>query len=126
MVALMVPSWQYKNIKMYCDNDTVVNAVIKSRAPMGRRDLNCMVNKLGELSAQYHFRFWIEHIKGEENVIADALSRFKSAYCEGKGDLADYKFFPRKEAIKIANGIFRDLLNFKKVPYNDDDYRRTR
>ena len=120
-VAVLAPNLQYKNIKIWCDNDTAVWALIKKRAPLIRRDMNFVVNKFCELSVQYHFRFWIEHIKGDDNVMADNLSRFKELYKTDQIDPTKFTFVDKSEVLKVLNDTFNEMRNFKRVPRNDDD-----
>ena len=40
-----------------------------------RGDLNDLMTELCEMATKYRFYFWIEHMAGEKNKIADALSR---------------------------------------------------
>ena len=121
MVVVRAPFWQYKNIRFWCDNDTVVWTVSKKRAPLIRRDLNYLLNKICELSATYHFRFWIEYIEGKENVVADSLSRFKEIYASKNVDVKNFDYVDSCRISTIVNQVFLDLLNFKLVPRNDDD-----
>ena len=120
----MAPSWAYKHIKLWCDNKTVVSAVAHKRGPLHRRDLHHIVNCICELSAEYHFRFWIDHIDGDFNVMADRLSRFKDLYVDHQLDPAEFTYVERDVTRKTANGVFEQLLKFKRVPLNDDDPRR--
>ena len=126
MARLRCQDWTYKNVFFYCDNSTAAYALINQRASLSRFDLNYIVRKFAELSAEYHFRFYIKHIPGEENQVADALSRFKSGYRYGETDLSDFQFYPTQSAIDIANEIYADLLNTRTVPLNDGDPKLAR
>ena len=121
IAVLMCEKWKYKNVKLYSDNPVVVSSLIKQRAPLGRRDLHYMVVKFAELSAKYHFRYWVAGIHGDDNILADDLSRFKSAYQNNNLTFSDYEFVLASDAIAIANGVFRDLLNPSLVPLNKGD-----
>ena len=88
--------------------------------------MNFIINKFCELSAQYHFRFWVEHIKGKDNELADSLSRFKELYVAGQEPVQEFKYLPQQDLIEAANNVFAAFLNPKKVPLNDNDHRRAR
>ena len=49
--------------------------IAKKCACFRRLDLNYLIMRLCLLAHRYRFRFWITHIKGTENNVADALSR---------------------------------------------------
>ena len=121
MMVHMAPQWQFKHVKFYCDNGTVVSSLAKKRAPLNRRDLHYFVNKICDLSAQYHFRFWIEHIHGDDNVMADRLSRFKQLYVVDQMDPSTFTYVPNVTILNIVNGAFNTLLDFQRVPLNDED-----
>ena len=121
MARLRCEDWNYKNIYFYCDNSTAAYGLMNQRAKLSRFDLNYIIRKFAELSAQFHFRFFVKHIPGEENEVADALSRFKSGYRFGDTDISEFQFFPSQRAIDTANNIFKELLNLRIVPRNDDD-----
>ena len=125
IIIYMAPKLKYKNIRLWCDNDTVVWAVSKKRGPLERRDLHWLVNLLCELSVKHRFRFWIEHIEGKENVIADRLSRFKDIYRNNQVD-QKFEYLPTLAMVNIANDLFVKMLDFKKCPLNYDDPRRVR
>ena len=118
---LMRENWKFKNVKLFSDNPVVVSSLINQRAPLGRRDLHYLTVKFADLSAQYHFRFWVANIDGDDNDLADDLSRFKSQYRNNNLKFDDYKFVNANEAIDVANEIFMDLLNPKIVPLNKGD-----
>ena len=118
IARLRCEDWNYKNIYFYCDNSFAAYGIINQRAKLSRRDLNYLIRKFADLSAQYHFRFFVKHIPGEENEVADSLSRFKSGY-RGNRDLTEFEFYPTQRAIDIADEIYDDLLNFHLVPLND-------
>ena len=111
---------RFKNVRLWCDNDTVVWAVSMKRGPLKRRDLHWMVNILCELSVKFHFRFWIEFIKGKENVIADRLSRFKDIY-HNHAMSQELEYIPTLHMMNIINDLLMKMLNFKKCPRNYDD-----
>ena len=121
----MAPKLRYKNVKLFCDNWTTVKSLVKKRGPLNRRDIHFIIDKICMLSIEYRFRFWIEHVLGENNVMADRLSRFKELYKINNVDPNEFKFIQGEELISIANDAFDTMLNFKKVPKNtskDDEY----
>ena len=72
---LFAAQWSGKVVKMRCDNAAVCMMVRRKAACFRRRDLNGLLLKLCELATRYRFYFWIEHIAGVDNKLADALSR---------------------------------------------------
>ena len=73
--AMGARDWEHKSVKFYCDNLGVCHIVSRKVACFRRPDLNDLVRILCELSFEHRFKFWIEHIEGKQNVIADRLSR---------------------------------------------------
>ena len=71
--------WSGKAIKLRCDNAAVCMMVRRKAACFRRRDLNALLLVLCELATRYRFYFWIIHIAGEKNKIADGLSRNQKA-----------------------------------------------
>ena len=120
IAAQMAPRWEYKNIKFYIDNGTAAYALINKRAKLERRDLEYLTMKFCQLSARYHFRFWVQHIKGEENPLADALSRFKTSYKNTDLKLNEFEYIDVNNVIDTADGILSEI---EKLPLNDDDPR---
>ena len=120
MARHMAPFWCYKNIKFYCDNSSASYALINKRAKLQRRDMEFLVTKFCELSAEFHFRFWVEHIPGKENELADALSRFKTVYAKGGTMEEEWNYVPQREIVESANSI---LSAISRLPLNDDDPR---
>ena len=68
--ALWEPQWQGTTVRCHCDNMAVVAAINAGRGkyPPINRLLRCFI-------AQFHCFISAEHIKGSQNVIADAISR---------------------------------------------------
>ena len=48
------------------------------RSRLTRPDLQILINKICLLLLKYHIQFWIDYIRGEDNITADALSRYKA------------------------------------------------
>ena len=79
MMKHMAPHWRFKNVRLWCDNRSVVFAVADKRAPLIRRDMNFILIEMCKLSVEFKFRFWIEWIEGDFNTLADRLSRILQA-----------------------------------------------
>ena len=125
ILAWMAPKLEYKNVKLYCDNITTVKSLVKKRGPLNRRDIHFIVDKICMLSVQHRFRFWIEHIAGDDNIMADRLSRFKALYKVNNVNPDEFTFIQGETLISIANEAFDTMINFKKVPRNtskDDEF----
>ena len=69
-------TFKNKTIHIYTDNKPVKHMLIKMRSKLNRPDLQRLINEICRLSIQYQFHFWIDHIPGSQNEIADGLSRF--------------------------------------------------
>ena len=121
MAAHMAPHWRYKHVRFYCDNKAASWALINKRANLGRRDMEYVTMRFCQLSAKYHFRFWIKNIKGEENQMADALSRFKTSYKNNVLDMSELEFLNVNDIIQTVDEL---LFEIEKLPLNDDDPRR--
>ena len=65
-----------KCINVWCDNDPVVWMLIKWRANLQRTDLQKLLRKIAGICIEFDIVPWWDHIPGEENTIADNLSRF--------------------------------------------------
>ena len=67
--------WRGKTVHFYCDNEAVCYCVARKCACFRRLDLNGLLRVLCRLARVHGFLFWIDHVAGEANVVADALSR---------------------------------------------------
>ena len=68
-------TWRGKTVRFKCDNMATCYCVGKKCACFKRLDLNWLLKELCGIAHQHRFHFWIVHIKGERNNVADALSR---------------------------------------------------
>ena len=66
-----------KCVNIWCDNKPVVWMLIKWRANLHRKDLQQLLRQIAEICMTYNIIPWWDHIPGEDNTIADNLSRFK-------------------------------------------------
>ena len=69
---------RFKNstIWIWCDNMSVVRWISKLRSKFRRPDCQVIINRIAEILYHYFIKIWIEHIPGEDNIYADALSRY--------------------------------------------------
>ncbi len=65
-----------KAVTVFCDNLPVVWMIRKFRAPLHRPDLQLILIELAKLLIGFEINVWMEHVEGETNKTADALSRF--------------------------------------------------
>ena len=76
MFRLYHQKFQNKAITAYCDNESVVYMLINFRAKLVRPDLQALLREIAQILITNNIQLWIEHIPGEYNITADALSRF--------------------------------------------------
>ena len=71
--ALWCKSWRGKLVGVRCDNSAVVNIINQgtSRSPEAMHLMRC----LAHLAARGEFRLREVHVRGSDNVLADAISR---------------------------------------------------
>ena len=62
-------------VKLWCDNWAAVAMGARKVACFLRRDLNALLRELCTTAMKERFYFYVQHIPGKDNVIADALSR---------------------------------------------------
>ena len=60
---------------MHCDNESGVYILRKKSCAYKNAAVLVVVRFICSLAVRHQFYFWIKHIRTEENVIADALSR---------------------------------------------------
>ena len=96
-VLLMCYRHQFANkcIHILSDNEPVVWMLIKWRANLARKDLQKLLRRIAETCISYNIVPWWDHIPGEENTIADNLSRFKP-YPFSNERVKPNKFFNHK------------------------------
>ena len=78
VVALRLwgPSHPCESVHLYCDNAPAVGQMAKQSATAARPDIFALIRSALRYSAKHKFHYWIDHIKGDDNDPADALSRF--------------------------------------------------
>ena len=100
LAAIAVLLMCYKNVfsgkcvNIWCDNEPVVWMLIKWRANLQRTDLQNLLRLVAEICIENNIVPWWDHIPGEENTIADNLSRFKPYPFSNK--VQPNKFFNNK------------------------------
>jgi len=68
--------WRGKSVTFWIDNMGVVFSCIKRKCDFKRDDVMAMIRILAECANQMRFHPYFIHIKGKDNLTADALSRF--------------------------------------------------
>lgn len=63
-------------IEIFTDNIACKYMLMNMTAKLTRPDLQILINDICKLCVDRRIHLWMEHIPGEENKIADALSRF--------------------------------------------------
>ena len=74
-IVLLAKKLQNRRVVVYCDNESVVHMVNKSSTIC----TNCMIliRIITLTSLRYNVRFFLNHIRGKNNKLADLLSRGK-------------------------------------------------
>ena len=68
--------WKGQAVTFHCDNMSSVWTLIKKACSHERKDIMHMVRVFMTVANEHGFHPYIVHIKGKDNVTADALSRF--------------------------------------------------
>ena len=63
-------------IEIFTDNIACKYMLINMTAKLTRPDLQILINDICKLCCDRRMHLWMEHIAGEDNKVADALSRF--------------------------------------------------
>ena len=102
-----------KKVWFWCDNASVVWWLIKLRAKHKRPDCQVIINRMAEICFEYKIKFWIAHIKGKDNIHADALSRFEPI------DLSTAPF-PVGTRINVRSQLYRANELAKNTEIHDE------
>ena len=63
-------------IHLFTDNEAVKYMLINMRSHLCRPDLQILINAICELLITNRIHLWVDWIKGTDNIVADALSRY--------------------------------------------------
>ena len=85
--AVWGEDWSAKNVKVWCDNSSVVDIINKGESK--ELDALHLMRCLSFFKAKFQFSLFAEHIAGEDNDLADALSRNNSCYFRSNYSQAD-------------------------------------
>lgn len=96
-----------KAICAWTDSSPAVGMLISMRASLKRPDCQTLINWLCETALITNFHIYVRHIKGENNTIADALSRFKGNPFETANK---YRNMPSHYNATHRNREAKDLL----------------
>ena len=103
--ALWAPSWHGKNVIVQCDNSAVVSII--NHGASKNQDAMHLARCLAFITAKFDFHMQAAHIKGVDNILADALSRDNLPLFRSLHPQAD------KDATPIPEPLF-DLLILSK------------
>eukprot|EP01083_Nonionella_stella_P065931 173195_1 len=78
LVAIVINKRKLQNkvVQFWCDNEPVVYMLRKLRAKLNRPDLQFLLLQIAQILMTHEIEPDWEHIKGDANKYADALSRF--------------------------------------------------
>ena len=68
--------WKGKSVTFWCDNEACVWSMAKGKCSFEREDVMNLIRIICDVANKCGFRPYFIHIKGKENLTADALSRF--------------------------------------------------
>lgn len=74
--VLWSSSWKDKAVTFWCDNMSCVYSLAKRSCTFDRPDIMALIRVIAESATRFKFSPFIIHIKGKDNITADALSRF--------------------------------------------------
>lgn len=76
MIQALHHKWRHKKVHIFTDNMTVKTWLVRRRSKISRPECQILINQIArwEIENEMYLRF--DHVPGEENVTADALSRF--------------------------------------------------
>ena len=109
-----------KFVHIYTDNDAVKWMLIKMRSRLARPDLQILINKICEILLEQHIEIWMDHIPGEDNKCADALSR----YFESPLETAPFSVHNRCDAsgsLQLASDLASQTNVKEKFLSKEDD-----
>ena len=115
-----------KWIHVFTDNEAVMWMLIKMRARLSRPDLQILINKICKILLKRHIELWIDHIPGEKNVCADALSRYfddplESAPFTVTNEICALESLKEASTLAAQTSVSMEVLVFK-----DDDVQPTK
>ena len=102
LLDVMKEEWKDKSVRLWCDNEPVVWMLLKWRASLWRPKLQAIIREIAKICIFKRINIWWEIIKGNRNITADRLSRFKHN---------PFKFNSVQEGRDLSNKA-RDSLNF--------------
>ncbi len=69
-------NWGGKSVTFWCDNESCVFSMIKRKCEFRREDVMMLIRIICDCANHYQFHPYFIHIRGKDNMTADALSRF--------------------------------------------------
>ncbi len=69
-------NWNGKSVTFWCDNDACVHSLAKRKCDFNRNDVMDLIRIIANLANKHNFQPYFIHIRGKDNLTADALSRF--------------------------------------------------
>ena len=72
---LWCDEWENNSVHVLADNMPALIQLRKQSTTARRRDILELVLEAADLSLEYKFKYWTDHLPGVENKIADGLSR---------------------------------------------------
>ena len=82
-LQLWAPEHPQESVLLRCDNAPACGQLYKQSTIKERPDIFALVRTATGSAIRHRYHFWIEHIKGENNDPADALSRYYEDPFEG-------------------------------------------
>ena len=69
-------NWSGKSVTFWCDNEACVYSMAKKKCGFERGDVMELIRWICHLANRFNFHPYFIHIRGKDNLTADALSRF--------------------------------------------------
>ena len=111
-----------KILHIYTDNEPCKWMLINMRAQLYRPDVQELINYICKLLIDYRIQFWIDHIPGKQNVIADALSRYINLPTGNSVNKCKH-YIPTKHLLQWASRISEQwIVSDKYLKFVNDDY----